>query len=117
MTNLPNLAPASNAADPDIIGELQQIILKLPTQGPERFSKLRVVLASLAMLEPIERDSLLKLIKQVTGIELSTLRAEMASVRKEEPDHLALARATLKSKGPENVIFAEGCFWTWGLRV
>jgi putative DNA primase/helicase len=113
MTNLPNLAPASNAADPDIIGELQQIILKLPAQGPERLSKLRMVLASAAMLEPIERDSMLKFIKQVTGIEISTLRAEMASGRKEEPDHLALARATLKSKGPENVIFTDGHIWTW----
>lgn len=113
MKQIYQSAPVGNAADVDLVGDLQRIVFNLPAAEPERSDKLRTVLASAALLGPLQQSGVLQCIKNVTGIDLGTLRAEMRSGRKEEPDHLALARAALARIGEDSVIHTETGTWLW----
>lgn len=67
-----------------------------------------------AALEPVERDQIFQLLKNVTGISLRTLRAEAASGGKS--DDLALARDVIAEIRPENILHATGAFYVWDAR-
>lgn len=52
---------------------------------------------------------------RITDMRLPSLRKEAQQSAKEfEPDHLELARQTVKSIGSENVLYADNSFWIWG---
>ena len=67
-----------------------------------------------AALEPVERDQIFHLLKNVSGIPLRTLRAEAASGGK--ADDLALARDVIAEIGPDNILHATGAFYVWDAR-
>lgn len=113
MNDIVNPAVAGNVADVDLVGDLKNRIAKIPTEGPERFSKTREVLGLAAMLSPIECEEVLRYMSNVTGQRVGPLREEMRSGRKQEPDHLALARAALARIGEDSVIHTETGTWLW----
>jgi len=87
---------------------------QLPTAEPDRSDRVRQIAAAAGTLSPVERDTVLAYLKNITGIGMGALRAEAAlGSRDTEPDHLALARATGQQIGHGNVIQADGAFWLW----
>lgn len=62
-------------------------------------------------LEPLERDLVLQVLKNVHGVPLRSLRA--AATPGGKADDLALAREVIAEIGPENVLHTKGAFWLW----
>lgn len=86
-----------------------------PESPPEDIEP--IIAAATKNLRPIARQRLYEAIKESTGLPLSAIRQEAASVFKEaedeEPDHLELARKTIEDIGADNVISTEAHIWLW----
>ena len=86
-----------------------------PDSPPEDIEP--IIAAATKNLRPIARQRLYEAIKAATGLPLSAIRLEAASVFKaaeaEEPDHLDLARKTIEVIGADNVISTEAHIWVW----
>lgn len=118
MKNTENAQVAQVPAVPAITVEaLKAYATKLPADEPARSEMIRAIAVSAGTLGPIERDSVLSYLKNVSGIPMGALRAEAALGGKgQEPDHLELARATLAEIGAGNVIYADGALWLWSVK-
>lgn len=122
MTDITESAPAVQSAAPPLgpatCGDLQSAARRLPGKEPERSERIRAICHHAGALEPIERDEVLKVLKQCTGINLKTLRSEMAAGRSDaEIDHLAFAKATIDRIGLENLLYTQSNFWRWSSGV
>lgn len=86
-----------------------------PDSPPEDIEP--IIAAATKNLRPIARQRLYEAIKEATGLPLSAIRQEAASVFKEteaeEPDHLELARKTIEAIEADNVISTEAHIWLW----
>lgn len=81
---------------------------------PERSARLRDTAVLAGTLSPIECESVLNFMKNVTGMSIGALRSEAAKSKRRGDDHLAHARNTIKAIGPENILYAESHLWRWG---
>jgi putative DNA primase/helicase len=79
--------------------------------GTGRTMEIADICRHAAALEPVQRDLILQLLKNTTGLPLRTLRAEAASGGKS--DDLALARDVIAEIGPDNLLYADGAFYLW----
>ncbi len=71
------------------------------------------IAAAAGTLSPIECDSVLSYMKNLTGLSIVALRSEAAKSARRGDDHLAHARTTIKAIGADNLLFAESHFWRW----
>lgn len=100
-------------ATPDCAG-LLHAARRLPVDTGERNRAIDMICQYAAALPPVDRETVIKALKEYTGINIGTLRAAAAgSGRGGEPDHLELAHATLAAIGPVNLLFAESYFFRW----
>lgn len=101
-------------ASPDCEG-LLRAARKLPSDGNERASAIQLVCQYAGALQPVERDLVLKALKEYSGINLGTLRSAAAlSSKPGEPDHLDLARLTHAAIGVHDLLYTESYFFRWG---
>ena len=95
------------------VATLQEAVIRAPAHEPQRTDKMREIAAAAGTLSPIECDAVLTFMKNITGMSIVALRSEAAKSARREDDHLAHARATIKTIGPENILFAQSHFWRW----
>lgn len=103
----PQCVPEINTAT------LQAAVLTAPAAEPERSARLGNIAVLAGTLSPIECESVLSYMKNVTGMSIGALRSEAAKSKRRGDDHLAHARATIKAIGPENLLYAESSLWRW----
>lgn len=66
------------------------------------------------LLDPIEQEQTLLVLKHCTGLPITTLRAQMRAIAGNiGSDDLELAQAVLDNIGPDHLIFADGFAWAW----
>ncbi|UVI39110.1 phage/plasmid primase, P4 family [Qipengyuania spongiae] len=66
------------------------------------------------MLDPIEQEQTLLVLKHCTDLPITTLRAQMRAIAGNiGSDDLELAQAVLQNIGPEHLVFADGFAWSW----
>ena len=93
---------------------LMRAARRLPYEGNDRAKAIAMICHYSGALPPIERDIVLKQLKETSGISLGTLRSEASQAGKDgEPDHLMLARATIDQIGLSSVLHADDSFWLW----
>lgn len=81
---------------------------------PEQIEEIEAIVSECDGLKPMRRDAILRKIKDVTKVSLTTMRDQLShgsDVR--NPDHLDLARVTLSGIGRENIICANSLVWQW----
>ena len=106
--------PAPSETPPEIItATLQAAVLTAPATEPERSARLCDIAALAGTLSPIECESVLNYMKNVTGMSIGALRSEAAKTNRRGDDHLAHAHATIKAIGQENILYAESYLWRW----
>ena len=91
------------------------ILADARTVKPDQLDIVSALVNECADLGPIEQNTVMRAIKDATGIPLGTLKAQLTATRedKPEPDHLELARAVIAAKGEDNIICAEAHVWGW----
>ncbi len=66
------------------------------------------------MLDPIEQEQTLLVLKYCTDLPITTLRAQMRAISGNiGSDDLELAQAVLDNIGPDHLLFADGFAWSW----
>ena len=95
------------------VATLQAAVVGGPSTEPARSAHLCNIASLAGTLSPIECESVLSYMKNVTGMSIGALRSEAAKSNRRGDDHLAHARATIKAIGPENILFAESYLWRW----
>ncbi len=79
-------------------------------------ARVEALLAEAVRLPPVQRDRVLKAIRDASGVSLRTLREAAAAFKNaqaEEPDHLALARSVIERVGAENIIGTQSHVWRY----
>jgi len=104
-------AAPPDAPEPRSYDELMEAAQALE---PGQIDDMEAIVIEAAGLNPMRRDAIFRAIKDATKVPLGTLRDQSSyGSDTDEPDHLDLARITLRGIGRENIICADAFVWQW----
>ena len=101
----------TDVPEPRAYDELMEAAQELE---PGQIDDMEAIVIEAAGLNPMRRDAIFRAIKDATKVPLGTLRDQSSyGSDTDEPDHLDLARITLRGIGRENIICADAFVWQW----
>ena len=92
----------------------QQLMEAAKTLQPEQIDEMEAIVAEASMLTPMRKAAVFKAVKAATGTPLGAMREQISKGGDSEGvDDLDLARSTISTFGPENIVCTGTDVWRW----